>query len=534
VTLETLTREQLVDFVKSRIRALVTGADVSTYSDWDIEARILSELFAGNQSQAEYVVRNMFPASCDADFLDTHAAARGLSRQPAAKYTGHVVATGTAGVVVPTGLYGETADGTKFVTTADATLATPAWTGKTVGENSGFTRIVVSPNTTGIAVGDSIETAADFGRNGADFIVKAIVANASAVDLYRRCRALPIATDIFNPIAGARVLIEALEAGSAGGKEPWEEITWTDEGAAIPANLDATAVIDELGGGGDTESDQELRDRLIAYDTARAQGSNMEAYRQWAIETPGVRVSRAYVYPSAYAPGVITIVPLGESGSRELSTTAIAEIEAHVAENAPPPDILDVRALDTPATEEIADWGPSPRTPSAPSSYTLDSSSTTTQLELTTDPTGVIEVGDRVLVLTQLGTRDWASVRTVASVTGGGSPNITLTEALETEPTAGDPVTHAGPLTEVILEAIRARFEDMGPGVYDSVGDQYLRHPGTDVEGDNTLRVNDLVAILMALDGVEDCSVTLPSSDVTANLFASLRPGKINITQVDS
>lgn len=70
----------------------------------------------------DWIARQVIPDTAEADFLDRWAGLHGLSRKVATLAAGTVGLTGTAGAVVPSGSRMTRADGTGFLTTAEATI----------------------------------------------------------------------------------------------------------------------------------------------------------------------------------------------------------------------------------------------------------------------------------------------------------------------------------------------------------------------------------------------------------------------------
>lgn len=88
---------------------------------------VLSRVIAGAvhmlHGHLEYNSRQVFPDQSDGDFLARHAALFGLARKAATYATGDVEFAGDNGTVIPGGTVLVRADGARFTTDADATIA---------------------------------------------------------------------------------------------------------------------------------------------------------------------------------------------------------------------------------------------------------------------------------------------------------------------------------------------------------------------------------------------------------------------------
>lgn len=77
-------------------------------------------------------------------------------------------------------------------------------------------------------------------------------------------------------------------------------------GTGISGVASTGAVSAALTGGGDAETDPELRTRMLAAYAAPAQGGALGDYVAWALSVPGV--TRAWVQPNAMGPGTVTVL----------------------------------------------------------------------------------------------------------------------------------------------------------------------------------------------------------------------------------
>lgn len=89
---------------------------------------VLSRVLAGAahllHGHLDYLSKQLFPDTSDADFLERQAGVFGLSRIAATYAAGNVTFTGTNGTLIPAGTTLLRADGAAYTTTAPATIAT--------------------------------------------------------------------------------------------------------------------------------------------------------------------------------------------------------------------------------------------------------------------------------------------------------------------------------------------------------------------------------------------------------------------------
>lgn len=85
-------------------------------------SRVLAGLSHGWHGLIEWIARQQFPDTADAEQLDRHATLWAVPRKPAQAASGTVTFTGAEGVTVPVGTRVQRVDGVRFVTTADATV----------------------------------------------------------------------------------------------------------------------------------------------------------------------------------------------------------------------------------------------------------------------------------------------------------------------------------------------------------------------------------------------------------------------------
>ncbi len=90
-------------------------ADVSTDSDFYVRATSVASAVEGLYQHQSWIVRQIFPDTADSEYLEMHAAIRGLTRKPAVAASGLIEITGTAGANIEAGLIAVDDDGRHYV-----------------------------------------------------------------------------------------------------------------------------------------------------------------------------------------------------------------------------------------------------------------------------------------------------------------------------------------------------------------------------------------------------------------------------------
>ena len=104
-----------------------TGAEASAVSDLSVKLYAVAAQVYGLYAQMEWLSRQCFPQTAQGEYLDRHAAIRGVERRKATPATGvirfSVETAGGTDLVIPKGTVCATAGLTRFETTAAVTLA---------------------------------------------------------------------------------------------------------------------------------------------------------------------------------------------------------------------------------------------------------------------------------------------------------------------------------------------------------------------------------------------------------------------------
>jgi uncharacterized phage protein gp47/JayE len=125
----------------------------------------------------------------------------------------------------------------------------------------------------------------------------------------------------------ADISIQASDSGVAGNCAAGTTLTI----AAQVAGLDATATVTSaaLTGGSDAESDDDLRERLIARIQDPPQGGALTDYEQWALSVTDV--TRAWVYPGRMGGGTVGIMFVCDNLDDIIPTVSkVAEVQEYI------------------------------------------------------------------------------------------------------------------------------------------------------------------------------------------------------------
>lgn len=117
------TLKTLIDRAIAEINARLPNADARLpFSNLNVLSYVMGAVTHGLYGFLDWISRQVFPDTAEAEYLQRWATIWGVSRKSAAPATGAVTLTGSTGVTVPTGTLLHRADGQQYQTTADATL----------------------------------------------------------------------------------------------------------------------------------------------------------------------------------------------------------------------------------------------------------------------------------------------------------------------------------------------------------------------------------------------------------------------------
>lgn len=514
--------DELHELALAHYRGRVPGASLAAGSDIWLRTRAVAAVAFIQQQQALDAVRNILPSTADANFLPEHARDRmGDSRAilPAAKAIGKIAVVGaSAPLTIPSGATLTHANGASYRVTTGGVTIDPAIGTKKVGVGSTLERVIVTPNATSILADRLVYI-------GTSDVVRAVkdvlpeVGTTFAIDFYASLLAPPVAGDDVVGVIGCVLHVEAVVAGKSGNLAPGDVLTLDSPIAGVTS----TVTVLEMTGGGDLESTEEQRRRVLAYMQERPGSGNRSDYRSWVRETPGVRIEDCCVFVGWRGVGTIDLVPIGVAGARQTGTVTNGVVTDYLASVASELDDVMVRQLLddsavavtlllTTGTETRADWT---------GFYTVTTGSTTTSVHLTAAPVNV-PIGARVLVYVADGVTPGLYQRVVI---GKGATSLLLDAPLPDPPTTGSKVDPGGPITQAAIDAVLSLFDSLGPG--DPASAQ--RFPESEEAWPWVLRPEHISGDVLSVTGVEGCIVVVPETTTTPSQFARVRLGVLRI-----
>ncbi len=314
---------------------------------------------------------------------------------------------------------------------------------------------------------------------------------------------------------------DAITLGTDGNQANGTELTVNSP----PAGVLSTAVIaSTVTNARDAELDPELQLRISNQTKYRPASGNEAHYRAWAMEVAGV--TDCAVYPRWDGDTTITVVPVGPPGSNRTLSVAVR--------NAVAAKILAERPMNVTATvESLAAWAAAETVavevraePGYEQDWTngtdsIDVASTSADKKtvfLDADPTGTIEVGDRVIGYSGAGLV--AEQRIVDVVTGAPTNSVHVTVAFSAALAGTTVLTPGGPLWQPVRDAIQDVFDVLGPSGSSTAGKPRFP-PVESGELPPHLRLQDLYSAIGAIEGVESCLISDPASDVLNNRAAA-------------
>ncbi|MCB6182303.1 baseplate J/gp47 family protein [Leeia sp. TBRC 13508] len=116
-SLDTIRQNWLRDLLSAN-PAAATDSDSDNY----IRATVIASAIEGLYEHQSWIFKQIFPDQADVEYMEMHAARKGLSYKAATYATGFVTFTGQSGSVIPVGTQLKRADDTAYQTTAAATI----------------------------------------------------------------------------------------------------------------------------------------------------------------------------------------------------------------------------------------------------------------------------------------------------------------------------------------------------------------------------------------------------------------------------
>ncbi len=532
--LSTKTLDEMIALGRSTITGTIPDGDLADGSDYDMSVRLWAMMFMGNQSQAEYISRQILGPESEGEFLTKHLKKRGIALRLATKARGRALLTAAAGG--DTQLAGSTAtgpDGTVYTLDSNATSNANTFTGGTfhIAQVSiSYTRLFLSPHAdlaisggraSAITVNGNVRAIKSYGPDG--------VTTPEYVDLY-----IPLPSGAYTGVAvtaavGAVADITAQTAGANTNQPVGTTLTIDTPVGGINADF----IIQEMSGGADDMTEEQARGLIAAFDSERPQAGNKQWYRELATKTPGVAVDDAVVFPNRVEQGFHEIYLIGaRNGDRSTSVATVADVQAFIDDQAIDGDQVFVKSLQytsgttvdlvvTPAYGFEPDWGYPPTVVGVPDNFgTLggtDLSLGLIELDALPDTLG-LAVGHRVAMIVY----DANATYELATVTRIVGTDIYIDKTYGATANVNQ-VFPAGALNQPLFDAIDALFDSLGPSSRDGGGVVWRRHPHPTTKWDDGLRSGKVVAAAMSVEGVQSCDYaggdTYPVSGETVRFY---------------
>ncbi len=526
---ETKTLEELVELEKDEYRSRIPEGDLTEGSDYDIEARVHAVPVFGNHAHAHYLAKQILPDTAEAAFLERHGNIRGQVKQRAAPAKGRVAIMLDGGSPPITQLAGSeitTTTGLTFTLDEDAVVTLPGWSGKTARAGATLTRVQIAPDVSGMARGHRVSI------SGVERTIIRVLTSIQAIEFEEALAAAPAQGTAVTAVASAFAKATASSSGTDTNQESGNDGTLS----APESGLSATCEFVEMTGGKNDETNDELRVDVLSVMAVRPASGNLEHWRRWTKETPGVGIAEAFAYPNLRGLGTMTILPFGPSSVRQLGEERNAEILAYLKTQHGHDDdveVLQFSYLGTPQTFRFVvrpgrGYEPDVDTGGATIPLHGSTGSTTTKLQLlNVADLDRFQVGDRVVVpitVSGLPTTEQVKIASIQNA-GAGDYRLNLETALSAAPVVSEDLYSGGPLWSPINAALVAYFDTLGPGDTTPAS----RWPASIDSFQGDIILAEIVRILKSITGVRDVTISSPSFNVaTAPLFVQ-RLGQVRV-----
>lgn len=530
---EAKTLEELVETEKDEYRAHIrdedgNGPDLSEGSDYDIEARVHATAVFGNEAHASYLAKQILPDTAERAMLDRHANLRGVTKRSATAASGRVhigLDGGVAPLTQDAGSIITALDGRTYELDEDAIVQLPTWGAKTTRLGATLTRVQVSPDVTGMERGQRCSI------DGIERTIVRVLPSIQAIEVDPPFAAAPSDGISITAVASAFAAVTAQATGKDGSQEPGTTGTLSGPTAGIGSSVEFV----EMTGGADDETPDELRRDVLSVMAVHPGSGNLEQFRRWALDTPGVGLAEAFVYPNLRGLGTMTIVPMGATGVRQIGEERNAEVLAYIRQQCSGFDDVEVLQFSWHGTPQEYRLTVEPRKGYEPDvdmdGAALDLSgsiaSTTSQLQLAVEADlDRFQIGDRVWVpiaVDGFPTMQEAKINGIQDA-GVGDYRLALESALLAAPALGEQLYSGGPLYGAIVDALAAYHETLGPGDTSPAS----RWPGGDTYSSDIIRT-EIIRTVKTLAGVRDLSVDTPSANVITPPLFVRRLGQVRI-----
>jgi len=141
------------------IKNQLSDAHTATDSDYYVRATSVASCAEGLYQHQAWIARQIFPDTADTEYLERHAAVRGLTRRPAVAASGFMHVVGTPGTLIAEELIGVAANGQRYQTIEDGAIGADgtgivrarAVDAGSIGNSADDTPLTLQPTSAGIA-----------------------------------------------------------------------------------------------------------------------------------------------------------------------------------------------------------------------------------------------------------------------------------------------------------------------------------------------------------------------------------------------
>lgn len=337
---------------------------------YDVTEAVLIEMARLWDALGSEVPASAFPTHAWGDYLDAHAETFGLTRKNATAATGVITVNGVTATNVPQGTSFSTdaatvdTEGIEFQTTPSVVVLSPSLTMPT-NTGSNYTATVQSGGTLSgnfyyfvaakSAYGETLPTLVNSTQvspsgqkvrvqwPAATFVSPATGQEAVAItgySIYRGTTNVASAAGLIGTVTGTTALFDDTGSGTPGAAPNTEDLSAgakiavraVEEGAdgnvtaGAITNIESpitglVSVTNEVTtGGADTESDEDLRSRILLEYAGQGAGTQAD-YKRWALAQDGI----GSVYVEPVSAGNVLVVVTDKDGKPVKSTGTVAE-----------------------------------------------------------------------------------------------------------------------------------------------------------------------------------------------------------------
>ena len=273
----------------------------------------------------------LFPDTATDTFLERWGSYKDIFRDPATQATGNVTATGTPSSIISNGETLSSSDGLEYTTDGDATIATNVVSISSL-TRSGTTATATTTSDHNLASGMSVTMA---GANETDYNGTVII-TVTGLDTFTYTvtgsPATPATGTITVSSDSATISITSTDFGQELNQDAGTELTFN----ATIAGIDSVVRVQfgAIGGGTDTQSDEDYRDEIIDAYQNPISTFNVAAIERQAKLISGV--TRVFVEEITPAAGQVTIYFTRDNDDNIIpDASEVTTVEAKILEIKP-------------------------------------------------------------------------------------------------------------------------------------------------------------------------------------------------------